>query len=182
MQRHGLRHRPWVPNRWGSPEEHTRRETSRRITHPRGWTARRGHGPAEHLTMMAARTLQATSRFIPRGCTFLRACMRHTISRRSPARTMIPAAASSRRCGPAAGLATAALRRVRARLAQRVQPIADPCLPKSPRISQPRCGGCRCVRTCDVYLRVLVTGRRPGYCAKARPHWALPSERQPHPR
>ena len=162
----------------GNPEERTD-ETSGRITQPRGLTARRRHAPAEHLTTMAARTLQATSRFIPRGCTFLRACMRHTISRRSPARTMIPAAASSRRCGPAAGLATAALRRVRARLAQRVQPIADPYLPKSPRISQPRCGGCR---SCDVYLRVLVTGRRPGYCAKARPHWALPSERQPHPR
>ena len=33
MQRHGLRHRPWVPNRW-EPRGAHRRETSRRTTHP----------------------------------------------------------------------------------------------------------------------------------------------------
>ena len=74
----------------GNPEERTD-ETSGRITQPRGLTARRRHAPAEHLTTMAARTLRATSRFIPRGRTFLWACMRHVISRTSPARTTIPA-------------------------------------------------------------------------------------------
>ena len=90
IQRHGLRHRPWVPYR-GEPRGTHRRETPRRITQPRGGTARRGHGPAGQPTVTAVRALRAKSGFVPQGRTLLQACTRHTTPRRPPARIAIPA-------------------------------------------------------------------------------------------
>ena len=90
IQRHGLRHRPWVPYR-GEPRGTHRRETPRQITQPRGWTARRGHGPAGHRTVSAVRALRAKLGFALQGRMLLQACTRHTTPRRPSARATIPA-------------------------------------------------------------------------------------------
>ena len=90
IQRHGLRHRPWVPYR-GEPRGTHRRETPRQITQPRGWAARRGHGPAGQPTVTAVRALRAKSGFAAQGRTLLQACTRHMTPRRPSARVTVPA-------------------------------------------------------------------------------------------
>ena len=81
MQRHGLRHRPWVSHR-GEPRGTHRRETPRQITQPRGRMARRGHGPAGQPTGTATRAPRGKPGSALQGRTLLKACPRHMASRR----------------------------------------------------------------------------------------------------